>query len=262
VKTATTGTIVAVIFAAIGIFALVASRSVAVEAAYPVERAQQTFARRVLSRVSGCFRGAAAQAENVRLRREVAALKLMRDDVARLEAENARLRQALDYRAKRPEAWLAAGVLSSGGGAAAARTALRVDKGSLDGVREGAVAMVPEGLVGRVESVTPHTAEIALLTDGRLKVACEVETGARKRPQGILAGGGDRLVLRHLTGATEVPPRAKVLTSGLGGVFPRGLVIGTLLDVRKESGDLAREGEVLPAVDCSTLEDVFIRREK
>jgi rod shape-determining protein MreC len=52
------------------------------------------------------------------------------------------------------------------------------------------------------------------------------------------------------------------LTSGLGGVFPKGLVVGTLLDVRKDDNGLACEGEVQPAVDFSTLEDVFIRRGK
>jgi rod shape-determining protein MreC len=52
------------------------------------------------------------------------------------------------------------------------------------------------------------------------------------------------------------------VTSGLGGVFPKGLEIGTLLDVRRDEKGLAREGEVLPSVDFSMLEDVFIRREK
>jgi rod shape-determining protein MreC len=70
------------------------------------------------------------------------------------------------------------------------------------------------------------------------------------------------LVLRHLSGAAEVPPRARVLTSGRGGVFPRGIEVGTLLGVHADAEGLAREGEVLPHVDFTTLEDVFIRRGK
>ena len=262
-KSVTTGTIVISALAAIGTFVLVCCRSVSVEAAYPVERARQSFARSVLTRIKGMFRGAEAEAENRRLRREVASLALLRGDVSRLEAENVRLRNALAYRARTMETWLAAGVLSDGGGAAGAHDTIRVDKGILDGVREGAVVVVPEGLVGRVASVTPHTAEVLLVSDKRMKVACEATAQSGRRFQGILCGGGgDRLRLRHLTEAADVPPRAKIFSSGLGGVFPKGIEVGTLLNVRKESGGLSYEGEVLPAVDFSTLEDVFIRREK
>jgi rod shape-determining protein MreC len=108
-----------------------------------------------------------------------------------------------------------------------------------------------------------HTSEITLVTDPSVKVACELETLDPVRPRGIMAGGGEEiLVLRHLRNAQDVPARTRVLTSGLGGVFPKGIVIGTLLDIRKDGNGLACEGEVQPAVDFSTLEDVFIRRGK
>lgn len=197
--------------------------------------------------------------ENARLRRELSALALVRGDAERLATENARLRRALDYVARQPEEWLPAAVLSTDGGAGV-RDTLRVSRGSLSGVREGAVVVVPEGLVGRVVSVTPHTAEVLLLTDPSMKVACEAKsrTGVVR---GILSGGtSDRLVLRHLRSAAEALPQAKVVTSGLGGVFPRGLEVGTLLAV--SNGVRNAEGEVRPKVDYSTLEDVFIRRDR
>ena len=148
---------------------------------------------------------------------------------------------------------MAAGVLSTRGGAVSAHETLRVDKGSLSGVKVGAVVSVPSGLVGRVTDVTLHTAEVTLLTDPRIKVACQIETGEANPPRGILSGGSEELlVLRHLVRAENVPPRSRVVTSGLGGVFPRGPEVGTYLS----------DGEVLPSVDYSSLEDVFIRREK
>ena len=261
-KTIQGGSYTAIALAAAIMAVLVCWRSAAVEAVYPVERAKRSFVQRVWTRVTGFFRGAEASAENVRLRREVASLALLRGDVERLEAENARLRSALGYIAKEPGRWLAAGVLSTGGGAAGVGDRIRVDKGALAGVTDGAVVVVPEGLVGRVTSVTPHTSEITLVTDGSVKAACEVEAvpdGLR----GILSGGGDdMLVLRHLSGDVEVPPRARVLTSGRGGVFPRGIEVGTLLGVRRGESGLSLEAEVLPSVDYSTLEDVFIRCEK
>ena len=250
-------------YVAIGIAAAIAAvlvcwRSASVEAVYPVERAKRAFSQRVWTRVTGLFRGSAAKAENVRLRREVASLALLRGDIERLEAENVRLRNALGYVKREPGRWLAAGVLSAGGGAAGAGDRIRVDKGSLAGVADGAAVVVPEGLVGRVTAVTPHTSEISLVTDASVKVACEVEADADGM-RGILSGGSeDLLVLRYVSGSAA-PSRARVLTSGRGGVFPRGIEVGKLLQTRLDPDGLSRECDVLPSVDYSSLEDVFIR---
>ena len=261
-KTGTRGSYLAIACAAAVVVVLVVWRPAAVEAVYPIERAGQALSRSLWPRVTGLFRASAARAENVRLKREVASLALLRGDVERLEAENSRLRRVLGYSEKRPGAWLAAEVLSSGGGAAGAGDRIRVGSGSLAGVERGAVVVVPEGLVGRVVSVTPHTAEVALVTDAAVKAACEVEVASGAPLRGILTGGGDFLVIRYLSGAAEPPPRARVVTSGVGGVFPRGIEVGSLICVRQEDGSLSRTGEVLPSVDFTTLEDVFIRRAK
>ena len=260
-KSRKTGSIVAVLVAVIGAAVLVSSRSAAVEAAYPVEHAAQVFRSQVWSRVVGVFSGSAAAAENLRLRRENGELKVLRGSFERIEVENGRLRRILGYSARHPETWMPAAVLSAGGGAAGVGDRIRVDKGSLAGIREGAVVVVPEGLVGRVASVTPHTAEITLVTDPTLKVACEVATGDSRTMSGILSGGSeDGLILRHLTGTGKALPHARVFTSGRGGVFPRGIEVGTLLNMT--NGVRGVVGDVLPQVVYSTLEDVFIRREK
>ena len=262
-KARTTGTYAILMLAAALTLVLAVSRSACREAVYPVERAKRLFDTHVVSRAAGMFRGAAAAAENVRLRREVASLSVLRGDVERLEAENDRLRRALGYAERCRGEWLAAGVLSAGGAAAGAPNVFRVDKGSLAGVREGAVVIAPDGLVGRVTAVSPHSADVTRITDRSIKVSCVVETGASGGVTGILAGGGDDLlVLRHLTGEADPPPRSRVVTSGLGGVFPKGIVVGMLLGIRADAEGLTREGDVQPGVDFAELEDVFIRRGK
>lgn len=262
-KARTTGMYATIALAAVVTVLVCLSRAAGVEAAYPFERARRSFFDKAWSRVEGAFRGAAASAENVRLRREVATLALAREDAARLEDENARLRRALDYAARAPEMWLAAAVIAEPGAALPLRKFLRTDKGALSGVKPGAIVVVPEGLVGRVDSVTPHTSLIRLVTDPSLGVGCEVALPGGDLLRGTLAGGTDeRLVLRHILSLAEVPPRSPVFTSGLGGVYPKGIAVGTLLEVRKDHDSPRREGEVLPAVDFSTLKDVFIRREK
>lgn len=256
-KSRKTASILSLGMALAGTLVLVLVRSSAVEAAYPVERAARGFRTRVVSRLVGLWRGAAAEAENVGLRREVAALEVLRTDLARLEDENARLRQALGYAQREPGEWLAAGVLSRGGGAAGVRDILRADKGSLDGVAVGAVVTVPAGLVGRVTSVSPHTAEVTLITDPSVRVSCEIGSGA----SGILSGGGDGfLLLRHLIGADGIRLPAEVVTSGRGGVFPRGIRVGVLQRVGRDAQGTT--GALMPAVGFPSLEDVFIRRGK
>ena len=220
--------------------------SVVGEAVYPIER------------IKVFVKGAMRDQENADLRRRVAELSMAREMCARLQAENAELREALDYRAKSFAGWEVAEVLSSGGGAASTCETIRVGKGSLAGVRKGAAVAVPKGLVGRVTKVSPHTAEVALLTDPSVRVSCRIETGGGDVVHGILMGGdSDRLLLGYLSDAGALRPQAKVVTSGLGGAFPKGMEIGTLLLVTNDVRGI--EGEVLPSVDYSTLEDVFIR---
>lgn len=246
-------------------------RSVAAEAVYPVENGVGWFSRHVGTRVRGVFSRMDLAVENRRLREEVAALRM---ELTRFTGR----RTPVDGAAM-PGAWLAAPVLSRGG-VTGARGFLRLGKGSADGVKSGQAVAVPEGLVGRVTAVSPHTCEVRLITDPSVRVACEVVTGvsAWGPVYGILSGGGTHRVseeaagtllyvinplrLRHLDRQPDLPPRAKIITSGLGGIFPRGLVVGFLLDgPHEDESKLEREGEVEPAVDFPSLESVFVRRE-
>jgi len=268
VKAKTTGTLVIAALAAVISLVFVFSRSAAVETVYPVERAKTSLFRRVWAVASGAWRGAAASVENMRLKREIASLAVLRSELDRLEAENARLRAGLALNPGTKVEWLPAQVISFGGAAAGNGKTLRIDRGTLHGIREGSAVVVPEGLVGLVTAISPHTSVVTLVTDPHIKASCEIETtrgtGAPPAPpRGILVGGTDEiLVLRHLTGAERAVAHSRVVTSGLGGVFPKGLEIGTLLEVRRDEKGVAYEGEVLPSVDYKSLEEVFVRSEE
>ena len=245
-------------------------RGTAAEAVYPVENGRNWFARHVGTRLRGMLSRMDLAAENRRLKEENAAL--------RMELTG---RCAPVHAAGEPPAtnWIAAPVLSRNG-AAGVNGYLRVGKGALAGVKEGAPVAVPEGLVGRVLSVTPHTCDVRLISDPSMRVSCEIEPSdpAVGPVYGILYGGGATCVaaeadasilyfvnplrMRHLQQRPELPPRAKIITSGLGGIFPRGLVVGFLLDGQHvDETRLEREGDVVSAVDFPSLENVFIRRE-
>lgn len=245
-------------------------RAAPVEAAWPVENAKSSFVRKIASRWHGLWHGVEAAAENVRLRRDVAALEMVRHDNERLAADNDRMRRDLRFAAREPGMWEAAEVLSSGGGAATARNTIRIAKGSFDGVEAGAAVAVPSGLVGRVVSVTPHTADVLLVTDPTLQVSCRV-SGSRPAVYGIANGESDSsLALKHVRAGSKIDAGAMLETSGMGGVFPDGITVGFFEGFSAPNGArggngaadgaaLELEGRLRTAVDMSLLEDVFIR---
>ena len=256
---------------------------VAAEAVYPVENGANWFSRHVVRRFKALFASGSALLENDRLREEVDSLRMACAEGDRLAAENARLRGLLGLDAPDSamrfgtNAWICAPIISRGA-AAGNPCLLRLGRGQLAGVRPGAVVAVPGGLVGRIGNVTPHTSELRLLTDPSMRIACDIELGDSESgfAHGILSGRGlspvastdatllyivPPLRIRNVAQQPILQPRAKIITSGLGGVFPRGLLVGFLIDgAHGDETNLEQEGDVEPAVDFLALENVFIRR--
>lgn len=281
--TGRTGIIAACIaVVALGLW-LACGRSFVRESVYPIENGKSWFSRSVGTRLHGLFHGASTAAENARLKRELAELRMVRVDALRVTEENARLRRLLSLDAPSlalsTNGWICAPILSRDG-AGGVRGLIRVGRGSSDGVRVNAAVAVPQGLVGRVEQVSAHSADIRLITDASTKISCIVETGDPDMGPvyGILEGGGARTIraesrasvlfvvdplrIRHLKRRPRLPSHARIITSGLGGIFPRGLTAGFLMDEQDvDETQFEREGDVIPAVDFPSLEDVFIRRE-
>lgn len=244
------------------------------EALYPYENACLWFERSVWVRVQAVFSRAHHASRNAMLERDVARLQTVVAETEALEAEVTRLRGLLDFSPPVACRWLAAPVISRGGTAAVWQS-VRLAKGSSHGVRKGDPVVVPEGVVGRVAAVSVHTSEVMLITDPNSRVACELDGPGEGLGvvRGILYGGGSRPVadpkltllyvvdplrLRYLARAFEPAPRTRVVTSGLGQTFPKGLTVGYLLESRLEPNGLSREASVMPAVDMAGLDEVFI----
>lgn len=138
---------------------------------------------------------------------------------------------------------------------------LHIDAGARDGLRPGLPVVVPEGLIGRVERVAHTTAEVVLVGDARCRVAVVVretgETGVlTTRSAGVL---DHRLVdLTHLPRHLAVRPGQRVYTSGLGGVFPPGLPVGTVVDTRSVGYGLYSEARVRLHADPARLREVIV----
>ena len=107
-----------------------------------------------------------------------------------------------------------------------------VDKGEIDGVSRDMAVAVAEGLVGRVIEVFPSAAKVLLITDPNSGVDVIVQ---RTRAQGIMEGRVEEFcTLKYVRKMDDVQVGDKVITSGLGGIFPKGLLAGTVTRVEKK----------------------------
>lgn len=121
-------------------------------------------------------------------------------------------------------------------------------------IRDQAV-VVPEGLVGRVVTSAPPYAKVQLVTDRAAAVGAMIE---RTRRQGIVRGSGDGgLELAFLPKQAPVAVGDRVVTSGVDGVYPRGIPIGVVRTVGPGDG-LFHDIEIAPAVDFGTLDHVYL----
>lgn len=134
---------------------------------------------------------------------------------------------------------------------------LAIDRGSSDGIAEGMVVMSEGGsLVGVVSKVLDDFAWVTLITDSNSNVNAMV---LESRAQGVVSGSlHDGLSMDLIPQDAEVEPGNTVATSGLGGNFPQGLLIGQVAAVRGEPQDVFKKAEVEPAAGLSRLENVLV----
>jgi rod shape-determining protein MreC len=130
-----------------------------------------------------------------------------------------------------------------------------IDKGSVDGVMEGMPVVVAEGVVGRVIRSAPHDSRVLLLTDASSAVASLVQ---RNRTRGVVRGQGDILTLDFALRQKDIEVGDRIVTSGTGGVFPKGLVIGEVTRTAREQYGLFQTVTVSSAVDFARLEEVLV----
>lgn len=198
------------------------------------------------------------QAENRDLEQQVGKLNGQLATLKELMLENQRLRSLLDIKSQFGENFEMVSALVIGRDPSNWYRSISLDKGSLDGIQKDMAVVTHEGLVGRIINVTPNTAEVLLILDHEGAVGGRIQE-SRITP-GVVEGIGDLglIQLIHLAHDAEIEEGQTVITSGLGGIFPRGLKIGKIVSVELEPDGLLKKGIVQPFVDFSRLEEVLI----
>jgi rod shape-determining protein MreC len=194
------------------------------------------------------------KSENERLRKRIQTLEVERQHLLEAEAINRKLQQLLDFRAQLPTKSVTASIIANS--ASTWFQGCILDKGSADGVQKDMAVVTPLGVVGKVVSVTAHTAKVILLTDANSGIDVLVQ---RTRSRGIISGSLDSgTVLKYMKRSEDIQVGDRLITSGLDGVFPKGLMTGTVVKVNKQHLGLFQLVEVLPAVQSSRVEEVLV----
>ena len=225
-----------------------------IDAAVPVQKAVALPVDLVRGAWSRYVALVGAQEESERLRHEL----------ARLEEENLQLREALvasgrleriaemrdDFEVPMLPAELVGSDVSPW-----FRSVL-LDRGRSDGVRSGMPVISEQGLVGLVTATSRSAAKTMLLLDRQTAVDGTVQ---RSRARGIVRGHGDeRLVFEFVARGGDVQVGDVVITSGLDGVYPKGLLIGRVSGVSEPGSKLLSTASLEPAVDFGRLEQAFV----
>lgn len=223
------------------------------ESAQPLRKSLYTLGSAVRHMQNKYIALRALWTENQSLRERIAMLESERNRLLEAEITNARLHQLLELKTHILRRSVAAKVISNS--ASAWFRTLTVDKGSADGLRKGMAAIAPRGVVGKVISVSDDTAKVMLLTDHNSGLDVITQ---RTRVRGIVAGSMDgNPIIKYMGRNEDVQPGDRIITSGLDGVFPKGLLVGTIDDVREDGDGLFQEVRLELAVNPSQIEEVL-----
>jgi rod shape-determining protein MreC len=233
-------------------------RGVVMEALAPFQTASARLTEGGSGIVHDYFDLVGVQRENTRLRAELAREETQRARLAELEAENLHLSDMLELKQALALRSSAANVI--GADASGLARTLVVEGGSNQGFEAGMAVLSTEGVVGRVIAVGPSSARVLLINDHNSALDAFDQ---RSRVRGIVAGVvDDGLVMKYVDRSEDVKSGDTIVTSGLDGIFPRGLLVGEVTSVVREGPGLFLTVNVAPAADFRRLEQVLVMTQR
>lgn len=204
------------------------------------------------------FRQAAA--ENERLRAEVTRLETEAREAGLARSENERLRGLLDLRERAGFETITARVIARD--PTGWFDTVTINRGSLAGIEKGMPVVTPTGIVGRIVGVGTVTAQVMLITNELAGAGAVIGQLGTSNSLGAVRGTGEHglLEMRHISGLEEVKAGDSVTTSGQDQVYPPGLSIGTVYEIRQGSATATHTVFVRPSAKLEQLEEVAVLR--
>lgn len=193
------------------------------------------------------------KAENDALRRQLADAQLEVQQQRALADRGRALERLLELRDRLAFTTIAAEIIAAS--VAPDFRTLTIGKGTLQGVHTDMAVIASAGVVGRVVAASALAAKVQLLLDRNAAAGVLVE---RSRSQGVVIGAGEQLLrMEYVSEVADVAVGDTVVTSGIDGIYPKGLTVGSVETVEKTGGAYRRIA-VRAAVDFSSLEDVLV----
>lgn len=191
---------------------------------------------------------------NIIINRKLDSLAIMVATLYENKRENVRLRRMLDFDFALPYRLIPAEILAVS--PTSIFRSVLVDAGRSRGVDKNMPVISPSGIIGKTIAADNKSSTVQLLLDPSCKVAARVQ---RSRAMGIVEyTGGEHLTLARVPGDQDVIVGDIVISSGLGGIFPQGLFIGTVIESEAEEGELFKNIVIKPGADFSIIEEVFV----
>lgn len=223
----------------------------------PIQGVVQVISHRLKGAVAGIVELWDLRDENRFLREELGRRDFVYALLREIRAENTRLLKLIDLQETLPTfETTAARVIAREPGNW--YNTITINKGSRHGLGVNMPVITHRGLVGRIMSLDNSQAEVLLLLDQRSSVGGMIQT---TREPGVVkgfAGEKERLRLLYLPRDAHIRTGESVVTSGLGGIFPKGLLIGSVADVKTEEYGLAQYAVIEAAADFDHLEEVLV----
>ncbi len=193
--------------------------------------------------------------DNHLLKEEIRQLRINLGDLRETALENYRLSDLLSIRSRVGTEAVAVKVI--GKDATNWFRTVLIDKGRNEGIQRHMAVVTTDGLVGRVVEVTPLAARVQLITDPESAVGVLVQ---RSRVAGVAVGSqGGTVQIKYLPLMADVTVGDRVISSGMGGIFPKGIPLGKVArSSRPTNGTLFQETEVQPLADFSRLEEALV----
>ena len=197
------------------------------------------------------------QSENADLKAQIEELKNELLDYDNLYQENIRLKDLLDFvgELEGDPPYVAASVIGKSPGEWFSE--FTISAGSDDGIQNGMIVYSADGLVGRIVYTAGSYSRVLSIIDDESGVAVLIE---RTRDNGVLKSAGEEnqeiLQIDYLPSGADVVPGDKILTSGIGGIYPKGIEVGTVSEVGTNTA--GKTVNVKSAVDFAHLEEVVV----
>ncbi|MGH7885607.1 MAG: rod shape-determining protein MreC [Thermodesulfobacteriota bacterium] len=190
--------------------------------------------------------------ENELLIKEVDNLRNEYYKLEELKMQNERLKDLLNYKDEHAEKVVSANVIA-GSPSIIRPEFLMIDKGENSGVSRDMAVSTNLGVVGRVHSAGKNNSMIMLITDPLSSIDAIVH---RTRERGIVKGIGNKCLMQYIENKENIAVGDKIISSGKDGIFPKGILIGTIAKIEPNGG--LYEAVIEPEINTNTLEEVLI----